>query len=66
MSATPTSAGTRRTGLVLLLISILLGLGISFAAAATIVSTQGPGDSSAVSDGPGAIVPPGDLLNYGG
>ncbi len=65
MSTTATSPGTR-TGLVLLLVSLFLGLGIAFAAAATIVATQGPGDSSAVSDGPGSPVPAGELLNYGG
>ena len=66
MSATASSPGTRRTGMVLLLVSLFLGLGIAFAAATTIVATQGPGDSSAVSEGPGLPVPAGDLLNYGG
>ena len=65
MSTTATSAGTR-SGLILLLVSLFLGLGIAFAAAATIVATQGPADSSAVSEGPGTAVPAGELLNYGG
>ena len=66
MSQTPAMGAGGRTGIIMLTLSILLGLGISFAAAATIVSTNGPGDSSAVSEGPKDLLPAGQLLGYGG
>ncbi|MBM6403795.1 hypothetical protein JQN72_06010 [Phycicoccus sp. CSK15P-2] len=68
MTAIPAGGGRagRRAGLTLLLLSLLLGLGVAFAAAAVIVSSNGPGDSSAVSDGPNDPLPAGQLLGYGG
>ncbi len=66
MTAIPAAGGTFRTGFVMLVVSLLLGLGIAFAAAATIVSTNGPGDDTAFSEGPGAPVDPASLLRYGG
>lgn len=67
MSATTTDGGrSRRSGLILLGVSLLAGLGMAFAAASTIVSSNGPQDSTAVVEGQQSIIPPGDLLNYGG
>jgi hypothetical protein len=66
MTETSTSGGTRRSGLIVFLVSLLAGLGMAFAAAATIVSTNGPGDSAAVVEGQQDILSPEQLLNYGG
>jgi hypothetical protein len=67
MSATTTDGGpSRRSGLILLGVSLLAGLGMAFAAASTIVSSNGPQDSTAVVEGQQSIIPPGELLNYGG
>jgi len=66
MSETSTAAGTNRNGLIILGVSLLAGLGMSFAAAATIVSTNGPQDGTAITDGQVTLVPADVLLNYGG
>ena len=66
MTETSTTDGARRTVLVVMLVSLFAGLGMAFAAAATIVATNGPQDESAVVDGQQAILPPDQLLNYGG
>lgn len=68
MSATTTddTGRSRRSGLILLGVSLLAGLGMAFAAASTIVSSNGPQDETAVVEGQQTIIPPGDLLNYGG
>jgi hypothetical protein len=66
MTETSTASGSRRTGLILLLVSLFVGLGMAFAAAATIVSSNGPKDAIAVVDGEQTILPPDQLLNYGG
>ncbi len=66
MTETSTTGGARRTGLILLLVSLFVGLGMAFAAAATIVSSNGPKDAIAVVDGEQTILPPDQILNYGG
>ncbi len=66
MTETSTASGSRRTGLILLLVSLFAGLGMAFAAAATIVSSNGPQDAVAVVDGEQVVLPPDQLLNYGG
>ncbi|MGL5927863.1 MAG: hypothetical protein ACRCY8_02900 [Dermatophilaceae bacterium] len=66
MSEITTARGSARSGLVLLLVSLLAGVGMAFAAAATIVSTSGPGDGAAVTDGQQQPLPPEELLEYGG
>ena len=67
MSATTPEGGrSRRSALILLAVSLLAGLGMAFAAASTIVSSNGPQDSTAVVEGQQTIIPPGELLNYGG
>jgi hypothetical protein len=66
MTETSTASGSRRTGLILLLVSLFAGLGMAFAAAATIVSSNGPQDAVAVVDGEQVVLPPDALLNYGG
>ncbi len=66
MSETSTAGGTNRNGLIILVVSLLAGLGMSFAAAATIVSTNGPKDGTAITEGQGTTIPADVLLNYGG
>ena len=66
MTETSNAAGSRRTGLILLLVSLFAGLGMAFAAAATIVANNGPQDAVAVIDGEQVVLPPDALLNYGG
>ena len=67
MSATTTDEnGRSRAGLILLGVSLLAGVGMAFAAASTIVSSNGPQDATAVVEGQQSIIPPGELLNYGG
>lgn len=68
MSASTTDDGgrSRRSGLILLGVSLLAGLGMAFAAASTIVSSNGPQDSTAVVEGQQTIIPAEQLLNYGG
>ena len=66
MTETSTTGRSRRTGLVLLVVSLCAGLGMAFAAAATIVASNGPKDAVAVVDGEQVILPPDALLNYGG
>ena len=66
MSETSNAAGKSRSGLIILVVSLFVGLGMSFAAAATIVSSNGPKDSSAVTEGQATILPADQLLNYGG
>ena len=66
MTETSTASGSRRTGLILLLVSLFAGLGMAFAAAATIVASNGPKDAIAVVDGEQVILSPDQLLNYGG
>ncbi|HMM94510.1 MAG: hypothetical protein IE926_05430 [Micrococcales bacterium] len=64
MSQTP-AIGAGRAGIVMLLLSIIVGLGISFAAAATIIQANGPKDSNAVTTGPQDVLPADQLLGYG-
>jgi hypothetical protein len=66
MTETRATRGNRRTGLILLLVSLLAGLGMAFAAAATIVASNGPQDETALVEGEQAVLPPEQLLNYGG
>ncbi|MGL5816767.1 MAG: hypothetical protein ACRCYR_04335 [Phycicoccus sp.] len=66
MSETSTARGSALPGIVLLLVSLVAGFGMAFAAAATIVSTSGPGDGTAVTDGQQQPLPPEELLEYGG
>ena len=66
MTETSTTGGGRRSGLILLLVSLFAGLGMAFAAAATIVSSNGPQDAIAVVEGEQTIIPPEELLDYGG
>jgi hypothetical protein len=66
MTETRVTRGNRRTGLILLLVSLLAGLGMAFAAAATIVASNGPQDETALVEGEQAVLPPEQLLNYGG
>lgn len=66
MTETSTTGGPRRTGLILLVVSLFVGLGMAFAAAATIVSSNGPKDAIAVVDGEQTILSPDQILNYGG
>lgn len=66
MSETSTASGSRRTGLILLLVSLFAGLGMAFAAAATIVASNGPKDAIAVVDGEQTVLPADELLKYGG
>lgn len=56
----------RRRGLMFLIVSVVAGLAMSFAAAATVVSTNGPGDGSAINNGQQTLIAPADKLNYGG
>lgn len=65
-TSTAGSGASRRTGLILLLVSLFVGLGMAFAAAATIVSSNGPKDAIAVVDGEQTVLAPEQLLNYGG
>ncbi len=66
MSEAINAGGANRSGLVLLIVSVLAGLGMSFAAAASIVAANGPKDGTAVTDGQQSILPPDQMLNYGG
>lgn len=66
MTETRTTSGNRRTGLILLLVSLFAGLGMAFAAAATIVASNGPQDGTALVEGEQSVLPPEQLLNYGG
>ncbi|MGL5863549.1 MAG: hypothetical protein ACRCY9_20085 [Phycicoccus sp.] len=66
MSETSAAAGSALSGVVLLVVTLLAGLGMAFAATATIVSTSGPGDGAAVTDGQQQPLPPEELLEYGG
>ena len=66
MTETRTTSGNRRTGLIILLVSLFAGLGMAFAAAATIVASNGPQDATAVVEGQQTILAPEELLNYGG
>ena len=66
MTATSTAGGGRRTGLILLVVSLFVGLGMAFAAAATIVASNGPKDAVAVVEGEQVVLSPDQLLNYGG
>ena len=66
MTETSNADGARRTGLILLLVSLFVGLGMAFAAAATIVSSNGPQDAVAVVEGEQVVLSPEQLLNYGG
>ena len=66
MTETSTTGASRRTGIILLLVSLFVGLGMAFAAAATIVSSNGPKDAIAVVEGEQVVLSPDQLLNYGG
>jgi hypothetical protein len=66
MTETSNETGSRRSGLILLLVSLFAGLGMAFAAAATIVANNGPQDAVAVIDGEQILLPPDQILNYGG
>ena len=66
MTETSTTGGSRRTGLILFLVSLFAGLGMAFAAAATIVASNGPQDATALVEGEQAVLAPEQLLNYGG
>jgi len=65
-TTTDENGRSRRAGLILLGVSLLAGVGMAFAAASTIVSSNGPQDATAVVEGQQSIIPPGELLNYGG
>ncbi|HQK31269.1 MAG TPA: hypothetical protein PLZ92_06290 [Phycicoccus sp.] len=66
MSETATDENAnRRRGLLFLLASVAAGLLMSWAAAATIVSSNAPSDSDAVSTGQQTVIAPAEKLNYG-
>ncbi|KQZ88028.1 hypothetical protein ASD62_00515 [Phycicoccus sp. Root563] len=48
------------------LLSVVIGGGAATAAVFGVISANGPKDSTAIVDGKKDIVPPEDLLNYGG
>lgn len=66
MSQATTAGGASQSGLVLLTVSVLAGLGMSFAAAASIVAANGPKDDAAVTTGQQTVLSPEQMLNYGG
>ncbi|MGL4177698.1 MAG: hypothetical protein ACRCSN_16700 [Dermatophilaceae bacterium] len=66
MSEIVNARGSALSGIILLLVSLLAGVAMAFATAATIVSTSGPGDGAAVTDGQQQPLPPEELLEYGG
>ncbi|HPB72598.1 MAG TPA: hypothetical protein PLX71_06445 [Phycicoccus sp.] len=65
MSQTQTEGTGRRKGLVVLLVSLLIGLGMSFAAAATVTASNAPNDNSAVENGAKQPADPAANLKYG-
>lgn len=48
------------------LLSVVIGGGAATAAVFGIVSANGPKDSTAIVNGKQDLVPPGELINYGG
>jgi hypothetical protein len=66
MSQVTTAGGASQSGLVLLVVSVLAGLGMSFAAVASIVAANGPKDDAAVTTGQQTVLTPDQMLNYGG
>lgn len=48
------------------LLSVVLGGGAAAAAVVTVVTTQGPQDSNAIQTGPKDILPPEQIIPYGG
>lgn len=56
----------RRRGLIWLLASVAAGLLMSWAAAATVISTNAPSDGNAINNGQQNIISPAEKLNYGG
>ena len=48
------------------ILSVVLGGGAATAAVFGVIGASGPKDSTAIVDGKKDIVPPGDLLKYGG
>ena len=58
--------GEVSSAVVVTLLSFVLGGGAAAAAVATVVNTQGPGDSAAVQTGAKDIVDPATVITYGG
>ena len=56
----------RRRGLVIALLSLVLGAGAAAAAVSSVSASMGPKDSTARQDGPKEPVDPNQLLTYGG
>ncbi len=54
------------SGLVIGLISVLLGGGAAVAAVAAVVASSAPNDGLAVQTGPQSIVAPTEVIPYGG
>lgn len=65
MSQATTQDPGRSKGLVVFLASLFVGLLISGATAATLVSTSGPKDGSAITGGPKTLIVPDQILGYG-
>ena len=55
---------TRRRGLLVLLVSLLAGAFMSWAAAAELVSCNAPSDSAAVEQGQQTLIAPGEKIGY--
>ncbi len=66
MSQAAIAGGASQSGIVLLVVSVLAGLGMSFAATASIVASNGPKDDAAVTTGQQTVLSPEEMLNYGG
>ncbi len=54
------------TGFVVTLLSLILGVGAATGAVLAVVNANGPQDSRAVQSGPKDVLPPADLIPYGG
>ena len=55
---------TRRRGLLFVIVSLLAGAFMSWAAAAAIVSSNAPSDSAAVEQGQQTLIAPGEKIGY--
>lgn len=55
---------TRRRGLLFLVVSLVAGALMSWAAAAAIVTSNAPSDNAAVDNGQQTLIQPGDKIGY--
>jgi hypothetical protein len=62
----PNERGEVSSAVAVTLLSIVLGGGAAAAAVVTVVNTQGPSDSAAVTTGPKDLVDPASVIAYGG